>query len=249
MRKLQTLASLILLTSLLVLRIESPAQAAPAPCPSGAFFVGLHGLEEGQLSEIVHAVGDAFSSQLPNGQTVLKISVDHPVLHVDEFLQKLFGFGEPISQGVQLLDQDVSQAIARCPHTKIALFGFSEGAWILDAWLLQQDSTTLNHVAAAGVLGDPQYTLDNGCCIGIARRLVALPYPPAIPDRFWGNCANGDPICGGGYGPGLVDGTRQTADAWKLKDNCAPHCLAYPSAATRPLGEALGKQTAEYPAP
>jgi hypothetical protein len=249
MRKLRILVLSLLLTSVLVVPIASPAQAA---CPS-VFFMGVHGLLETEDSETVADVAKSFSSRLSSGQTVVEVvKVQHDFMDPIAFLQKLVEGGDqsPIYRGVQSLDDQVSHAIATCSTAKIVLFGFSQGAWIVDRWLLEQDSITLSYVAAAGVLGDPMYKLD-GCCVGIARRAsdaahINFPYPPAIPDRFWGNCAGGDPICGGGY---ANDPVRQANDAVKLASDCTPHCKVYKPGATEPMGEALADQTSRYPTP
>lgn len=240
MRKLQIFAIALLFAFASVFPVGTPAQASE--CPS-AFFMGLHGLDEDHTSDTVKAVWEAFSTRY--GQTEEVVEVKHDVLTTREFLEAFGTLQNPIGAGVQVLDDEVSLAMATCSRAKIVLFGFSEGAWIVDAWLLQQDVNTLSYVAAVGVLGDPQYLRDD-CCVGIARRLVGLPYPPKVPDRFWGNCANGDPICGGGY---KDDPQRQFDDAWKLTSDCTPHCKVYEPAATQPMGEALADQTVRYPTP
>lgn len=208
----------------------------------GVTFIGLHGLNEGTESRTVHDVWDRFMADMDGrGVPHAAVFLNHETLSSTQFVTQLATGNFPISAARRLLDQTVGHVIEECATEKIVLLGYSEGAWIANAWVRAADAGVVDSVAGIVFLGDPQWLRGNE--YGIARRfglvfaaLELNPYiPPHLADRTWSYCVQDDPICGIGFeGAHSVDEQRNAAlQAERTLPRCGPHCDYVPSLTTR----------------
>ncbi|MGW4544095.1 cutinase family protein [Streptomyces chartreusis] len=162
-------------------------------------------------------------------------------------------FDSSNAEGVSEIGRDVAEALQSCADTKFVLAGYSQGAWVIDAFLRSAHPRVRNQIAGVALYGDPQW--DHGKKgRGIARELsgyvrslrVGGEYP-GFGDRIQSWCSVRDPVCGEGYRPGLLAGARvlpQLRDAARCahRSTC-PH--NFYSGVTTKGGEFLGR--AVYP--
>ncbi|MDA3627365.1 cutinase family protein [Saccharopolyspora sp. WRP15-2] len=199
--------------------------ARAAECPFT--FIGLHGLNEDSSSPTIQTVWTQFNSLAEKrGLQSRAVFLNHPKLTFSEFFSQIVDQQnrDPISRATGDLKDAATNAANRCHPARLVLVGYSEGAWIIDQWIQNADSTQLSQIAAVLVLGDPQW--DNGDHgQGLARRanLGINPYIPSKPlgDRFTSLCLPRDPVCGEGYGNDVVG---QFRDARNLQTACGIHC-------------------------
>jgi hypothetical protein len=248
-RQVRALVVVVLLGAVAVSWDVRPAHAAPTADRCETTFIGAHGLYEDAPGKTVQATWGEFASRTeshPGQPGPVAQFLNHPKLDAFSFVRDVIKLGHrnPINFGVDLLNEAVQHAEETCSPSRVVLMGYSEGAWIVDAWLARASAEQKAHVVAVGVLGDPQW--QRAEYEGIARRhRFGLNPWPNVPDRFWGGCAGNDPICGEGYGKGHAEQNRQDQDAERLTPkNCAAHC-SYVRGGTTWLADALADRAAQ----
>ncbi|WP_027943495.1 cutinase family protein [Amycolatopsis taiwanensis] len=100
------------------------------------------------------------------------------------------------------LDREVSRARKACPDRRIALVGYSLGAWIIDDYLAGQDTAAQQRAISAVVLyGDPEWPIPSPG--GLAREFGHVhisPYKPQwLRERFLSMCLPHDVVCNAGH--------------------------------------------------
>ena len=99
----------------------------------------------------------------------------------------------------------MNQYTSTCPGSLISLFGYSEGAWIINVWE-QQHPAQAGHIYSAGLIGDPCYgdllgnaglarLFTNSC--GFSPGAYILGETNITPTNS--DCLTGDPVCGVPY--------------------------------------------------
>jgi hypothetical protein len=129
-------------------------------------------------------------------------------------LAKVVGKGpliDAVNAGESALQTDVESWITGCQlsQIKIALVGYSMGAWVINKWLKDHPSEWIL-ISAVVLYGDPCWK--NGSDQGLARLYGITgcspaknyPYPApvgllTVPFLTQSWCAYHDPVCGGGY--------------------------------------------------
>jgi hypothetical protein len=112
-----------------------------------------------------------------------------------------------LQNGVTLLEKKVKDSRVGCPARKIALVGYSEGAWVIQKYLHEKLKTTARSVIKAVVVyGDPTWPPQkNPKTRGGMARLSSWPYPnfqkiyfQYLPTATWrSECNWYDFVCNG----------------------------------------------------
>jgi len=89
---------------------------------------------------------DSLTAQLP-GRTVNVYPVNYPATN-DYVNSARAGAGDA--------DAHVQATVANCPHTRMVLGGYSQGAGVMDMTSHQLSAQVANHVAAVALFGNPQ---------------------------------------------------------------------------------------------
>jgi cutinase len=173
------------------------AESDPS-CPDVEVVFARGTFEAPGVGDTGQAFVDALNSRL-GGKAVDVYAVDYPAsLDFDE-----------AAQGVFDASNKVESIAATCPHTKIVLGGYSQGAavagyttsdaippgYVLPAGITAPMSAAISHhVAAVTLFGEPS----NGFL-----DLVDRAAPPITIGRLYSAktlelCATGDPVCGSG---------------------------------------------------
>ena len=196
----------------------SPAAAATRTAASTAchnwFVLGLHGMAEGpdpngrgsskELNELQSQItqnGPKYAYDVvekPVGYPTFQLSSLNP-----ETLFKLLD--QNLRDGVNDLQAAVQNETTNCPGSIISLFGFSEGAWIINVWE-QQYPDEASQIHNAALIGDPCYA-DIPGDVGLARLFDTGTCPAAVDYEFGplniqptdSECLTGDPVCGVPY--------------------------------------------------
>jgi predicted esterase len=208
-----------------------PASAAPAANPycNTPVFFGLHGVGEGPSStdsklapeltgfdDAQNQISGAVLADLVSYTTVsfsaLDLLPDNPQLASD-----VYKAVTAVSNGVSQLDKYFNNWISGCQidQPKIALVGYSMGAWVINDWLDHNPGDWI-YIKAVVLYGDPCWIdgADKGLVraagiagvAGLVGCMSARTYPyPAATDVYtphfktqsW--CVGGDPVCGGGF--------------------------------------------------
>ena len=138
-----------------------------------------------------------------------------------------------VQQGVADLQAAVTSLISACPGSLISLFGYSEGAWIINVWE-QQYPAEAGQIYSAGLIGDPCYADSIGDA-GLARLFTgtcgsgadyAVGETNIQPTNS--DCLSYDPVCGvpylGANSYNLALAQLATAATCSLYNGC-PHYL------------------------
>lgn len=235
------------LAALLALVISAlPASAATArsgmtaTCDTTPVFFGLHGMGEGP------------SSASPNSKEMLSFDTDqnaisgavlfYPVSYPDVALSNWFSllaapFTIPsaVLIGESNLQNDIKNYRAGCSNSqdRIALVGYSMGAWIINKWIMDHPLERF-WVKAVVLFGDPCWV--NGSDKGLVRRspvaagygcMPAADYPYPVPGapstvpfltQSW--TMPNDPVTGSGWG-GKTFNAQLNAAANCVKNQCS----------------------------
>ncbi|ORV57627.1 cutinase [Mycobacterium europaeum] len=157
------------------------AHADPCPAVEVAFARGT-GQPPG-VGNVGQAFIDALGSQL-SGRSMGVYPVDYPATEA---------FAASAQSGADNLVAHVQDMIGRCPHTRMVLGGFSQGAGVIDLATPAMPAQAADHVAAIAVFGNPTSAL--------ANRLSGAVFPPIGPPyaaKTVDMCAAGDPACSDG---------------------------------------------------
>ena len=139
-----------------------------------------------------------------------------------------------VNAGESALQSYVTSWTSGCQlsQDKIALVGYSMGAWVINKWLNDHPGEWIM-ISAVVLYGDPCWK--DGTDAGLARIFDLIgsgcspagnyPYPGsagpvAVPFQMQSLCAPNDPVCGGGYGG---DGLTQLRQAVACQQNDCPH--------------------------
>lgn len=219
--------------------------AANSSCAVPVFF-GLHGMGEGPSLTPPYNVYKNFSPELidlDNAQNlisgaVLSYFVYYPVVQPSGWdVEDLFNAGPltaAVQTGVSHLQSDLMSYASGCKvsQLKIALVGYSMGAWVINKWL-QEYTSEWDMIKVVVLFGDPCWI--DGSDQGLARIfdpegcMSASYYPkPAATTPFWPDslCRYHDPVCGGGFNYALSDGSvgiDQLYIAAHCKQQNCPH--------------------------
>jgi cutinase len=157
----------------------------PATCATATFIVARGTLEVGDLGFVVgDRIADNLKQKAP-GQFTFQ-AVDYPAD---------FDATSPPAGDKEMV-ADINAAIAKCPHEKITLSGYSQGAQVLDEALGYDTTGTINggppsasipasavsHIAAIVTFGNP---------LGSVGKHIGGVYAPVTTEY----CAGGDPVC------------------------------------------------------
>jgi Cutinase len=232
----------------------SPAMAAPGSCANtGPVFFGLHGMNEGppvtpkfpfspEISGLDH------EQNLISG-AVLNDPVPYPT--ATESLNDLINLVSFVNQGEHNLQSYLAAWTRGCTtaQDKVALVGYSMGAWVINKWL-KDHSSERSMIKAVVLYGDPCWI--HGADRGLVRLLARsygvglgcsppnnYPYPASIhtpPTVSY--CLGGDPVCGGGFNSNPVTEVA-TASTCTPENLQCPHNwyrVGQPGEATLKLG-------------
>lgn len=227
-----------------------PASAATArpgmtgTCDTTPVFIGLHGMAEGPSSTI-----SAISPELESFDTdqnaisgaVLNDPVPYPTVYPNKW-RSLLTTRSALSQGEAALQAEIMRYTAGCSaaQDKVALVGYSMGAWVINKWIMD-NRPEWNMIKAVVLYGDPCWV--DGNDDGLAREVAggsgcmpAPDYPFPLPG---GTTANPfpvqswtmprDPVTGAGWGGGgnLLDTAQQLAAAVTCGDPATCSHLDY----------------------
>jgi cutinase len=138
----------------------------------------------------VGGVGQAFVDSLRSkvpGRSVGVYAVNYPA--TDDFVRSLFaGAGDARAH--------VQSVVGSCPHTRVVLGGYSQGAGVIDMTTEQLPPETADHVAAVAVFGNPESAFARTLGGGQLPTISPL-YRPKTIDL----CVPDDPICSEGRNP------------------------------------------------
>jgi Cutinase len=185
------------------------------PCQNW-YVLGLHGVGQGPEPSGGAAESpelSAFASDLVTDAPIYghaaELDVPYPTISVSwQFAGGVFNQGPlwtNVQAGVTALQNEVKTLTSACPASLISLFGYSEGAWIIDVWELQNPAEAAR-IYSAGLIGDPCYANSAGDG-GLARLFTGTCGP--VDDYMVGetniqptnsDCLAYDPVCGRGYG-------------------------------------------------
>jgi predicted esterase len=200
------------------------AVARPAANPNCGHPVmfGLHGMGEGPSSNTVKGftnlspeIMDFDAAQNRLSGAILMDYVAYPTVTASKWdvltLANLGPLTSAVNSGESALQSDVASWTAGCKlsQDKIALVGYSMGAWIINKWLKDHPGEWIL-IGAVVLYGDPCWKdgPDQGLArlYGVTGCSPAKDYPfPApsgvlqVPFQMQSLCAYHDPVCGGGY--------------------------------------------------
>jgi cutinase len=172
---------------------------------------------------------DALNSRL-GGRTVDVHAVDYPAsLDFDE-----------AAQGVIDATNRVESTAATCPHTKIVLGGYSQGAAV--AGYTTSDAAPPGYVLPAGITGPmPASVSQHVVAVTLFGRpsngfldLVDRSAPPITIGHLYSAkalelCAEGDPVCGGGFDRAAHSAYKDNGMAEQAADFVASAVASSPS--------------------
>lgn len=211
------------------------------------YVLGLHGLGQGpqpgggtKESPQLTAFAADLSADGPTYGYAVEQDVPYPTVSVSwQDAAGVFNQGplwQNVQQGVADLQSAVTNLTSTCPGSLISLFGYSEGAWIINVWE-QQYPAEAAHIYSAGLIGDPCYAdipgdaglarLFTGSCGSAADYIVGeTNIQPTNSD-----CLPYDPVCGAPYlgsnSYKLALAQLATAATCSIYNGC-PHYLYVP---------------------
>jgi hypothetical protein len=222
----------------------SPAAAATRTVTSTScqswYVLGLHGLGEGpepsggakESQELTTFATDLQKDGPIYGYAKEK-DVPYPTISVSwQDAAGVFNQGplwQNVQQGVADLQAAVTNLTSSCPGSLISLFGYSEGAWIINVWE-QKYPAEAGNIYSAGLIGDPCYAdaigdaglarLFTGTCGSAADYIVGeTNITPTNSD-----CLTFDPVCGVPYlasgNSTLAVGQLATAATCAISNGC-----------------------------
>jgi hypothetical protein len=178
---------------------------------SGPGTPGWNGQDDGLGSE-VHSLYAAFVQDLANQRTVQMVSVTYDplpataLLNVTDESQYFANLGA----GVDSADTTLTQQAATCPHQRIVLAGYSQGAMVMHRVLRELGTAILSRVSAAVLIADgDRVPFDHVTSYGTAPRStggvgLALPalsgslttkFTAKVGSRVLSICTRGDIVC------------------------------------------------------
>jgi hypothetical protein len=110
-------------------------------------------------------------------------------------------YQQGMSTGKSMLGKVIKEQIAECADQKIILLGYSQGADVVADVASTLTAEQASHIAAVGLLGDPQFNPDSSTAAGDfnpGREGVfeaREEFPDTIAGKVINYCAMNDPIC------------------------------------------------------
>jgi cutinase len=142
--------------------------------------------EPSGVGSVGQAFVDSLRSKVP-GRSVAAYAVNYPA--TDDFVRSsLAGAGDARAH--------VQSVVGSCPHTRMVLGGYSQGAGVIDMTTEQLPPEIADHVAAVAVFGNPESTFARALGGGQLPTISPL-YRPKTIDL----CVPDDPICSEGRNP------------------------------------------------
>ncbi len=197
-----------------------PASAATArpgvtgTCDTTPVFFGLHGMAEGPsstISAISPEVESFDTDQNAISGAVLVYPVSYPTVYPNKWYS-LLTTPSALNTGEDALQADITGYTAGCSvsQDKIALVGYSMGAWVINKWIVDHP-LEWDMIKAVVLYGDPCWV--NGKDKGLARlfafsygciRAPDYPYPlpggtTAVPFAVQSWTMFRDPVTGSGW--------------------------------------------------
>jgi Cutinase len=193
----------------------TPRPEATGTCDTTPVFFGLHGMAEGPsgtISAISPEIMSFDADQNAISGAVLNAPVPYPTVYPNAW-SVVFKTYYAISTGEQHLQAAIKSYTAGCSvsQDKIALVGYSMGAWVINKWIVDHP-LEWDMVKAVVLFGDPCWV--DGNDQGLVRRwaggygcMPAADYPYPLPGgttavpfpvESW-STAN-DPVTGADWG-------------------------------------------------
>jgi predicted esterase len=239
-------SALAVLLAAAVVTTGPPAAAQPAANPNcGApVMFGLHGMGEGPSSNTLKGFTNLSPEIMGFDAAQNRLSgaigmdyVAYPTVTASYWdvltLANVGPLTNAVNAGESALQSAVASWTSGCSlsQDKIALIGYSMGAWIVNKWLKDHPGEWLL-ISAVVLYGDPcwKYHSDQGLArlFGVAGCSPAKNYPyPApsgvlqVPFKAQSLCAYHDPVCGGGYASN-ENAQLSAAENCKVGSSC-PH--------------------------
>ena len=124
-----------------------------------------------------------------------------------------------IDDGISRTRARIGQLAQRCPESRIALVGFSQGAQVVHGLAIDLSAPELRRVALVAMIADPRRNPDDAIASwtygkaapGPGKLGAGTPLPSSLKARAITFCATGDEICNwppGGYSGPLSDTHR-----------------------------------------
>ena len=193
---------MIVATALMALALLFPV-AADTPC-ADVVMIGVPGSGQEGLGRQVRDVTETAERLLPAlGRTVEVRALDYPAISLaDSFGLALINgdYARSVSKGAENLLTELESVRSTCPHSSVALVGYSQGAQVIKtaAESLEPES----RIGAVVLLADPTRS-------AVQSSLVRLGDPSALRDGAFGGtglphhiaavtidvCAPGDGVC------------------------------------------------------
>lgn len=218
-----------------------PASAAMArpgmttTCDTTPVFFGLHGMGEGPSSANPNSkeMLSFDTDQNAISGAVLFFPVTYPDVSVSDWPSLLIPGPAAVLIGENNLETDIKNYTAGCSNSqdRIALVGYSMGAWVINKWIMDHPFE-LGKIKAVVLFGDPCWV--NGKDKGLVRRspvaadygcMPASDYPYPAPQSIvpflvqsW--TMPNDPVTGNGWG-GKTFTTQLGAAVNCLKNHCS----------------------------
>lgn len=124
-----------------------------------------------------------------------------------------------IQDGVTRTESRISQLAERCPDSRVAVVGFSQGAQAVHGLAIELSASALDRVALVAMIADPRRNPDDAIASwtygraapGPGKLGAGTPLPDSLKAKAITFCATGDEICNwppGGYSGPLSDTHR-----------------------------------------
>lgn len=191
--------------------VLSGGRANAGPDCSRPFVVGVHGMGEGPdekgagapsavLNDTVNRLrGLRAAHKGPDAETLF---LRYPTINAHTLADLDFwrsgNFFTTVKNASRGLSHEVSRARSTCPQRRVALLGYSLGAWIVDDYLAGQSAAFRQRTISAVVLyGDPEWPAPAPG--GLAREFARVnidPYKPqGLGGHFLSVCLPHDVVC------------------------------------------------------
>jgi cutinase-like protein len=160
--------------------------AAAGPCPDVEVVFARGTSEPPGVGVVGQAFVDSIRSQAP-GRSVGVYAVNYPA--TNDFVRSSLAGASDATGHIQSM-------VANCPHTKMVLGGYSQGAGVIDMTTNDLPPQVAQQVAAVAVFGNPESAFARTLGGGQLPTVSPL-YRPKMIDM----CVPNDPICSEGRDP------------------------------------------------
>lgn len=210
----------LLVSTLVATGRPAAAAARSSSCDTTPVFFGLHGMGEGpsptkpKQKDWSKLILDFDQAQNNISGAVLVAPVSYTTVTAKNLnILKIRRSSGPLANAVQNGENNLQSRLTSytkgcaVSQDKVALVGYSMGAWVINKWLADHPREW-SMIKAVVFYGDPCWS--HGSDVGLARGFGATgcgpkgyyPYPaPAakVPFKVESWCAQRDPVCGQGW--------------------------------------------------